>query len=166
MAEMKTTATPWWAVAFTVTALGGLTAAYLVLRNPTVVHHLSWHAELATALGPVTGILSLFAVVAALWSVELQRRAMAGQQHEIDRHMQLLEDQRTQFVRSADAHQALARSVAGASCGGTRAGQQDQPSLGKVPTPLGCDSASSGNRANSPRHGHCDLGLWRYGRVA
>lgn len=108
--DRKDTKAPWWAVMFGVVAVVGLTAVYFILRDPTLVHHLSWHAELATALGPVTGILSLFAVVAALWSVELQRRAMKGQQDEIDRHMRLLEEQREQFARSAGAQEALATS--------------------------------------------------------
>jgi len=76
----------------------------------------NWGA-LGSALGPIAAVFSAGAVFAALRSIELQRDALAGQQEElnkqqeqIQRHMSLLEDQREQFARSADAQERLVKS--------------------------------------------------------
>ena len=94
-------------MAFTATAFGGLASAYFILRTPNLVHHLAWHAELATALGPVTGVLSLFAVVAALWSVELQRRSLAGAKEDFATHMEQLQRTAIAQEKLADAQLQL-----------------------------------------------------------
>ncbi|HEY4102547.1 MAG TPA: hypothetical protein VGM44_01605 [Polyangiaceae bacterium] len=77
-----------------------------------------WGA-LGSALGPIAAVFSAGAVFAALRSIELQRAALSGQQAElakqqeqIDRHMKLLEEQREQFARSADAQVKLTESQA------------------------------------------------------
>jgi hypothetical protein len=107
MADIEKPSRGWfWVLAGCVAAGFAFYEWLLFTRWPVLT---TWGA-LGSALGPVAAVFSAAAVFAALRSIELQRQALAGQQREIDRHMTLLDDQRKEFVRSADAHQALSVS--------------------------------------------------------
>lgn len=104
-----------WFRVLAICLLGGFAFyEWLLFKRWAVLDH--WGA-LGSALGPIAALFSAGAVFAALRSIELQRAALAGQQEEltkqqaqIERHMKLLEEQREQFTRSADAQQDLTRS--------------------------------------------------------
>jgi hypothetical protein len=66
------------------------------------------HGALGSSFGPVSALFSLAALLAALWSMELQRRALRGQDMRLDEQQKILAAHRDQFVRSADAHNRLA----------------------------------------------------------
>jgi hypothetical protein len=103
---------PWWMVALAAVALGALLLAYFWLRTSP---HLEWHGLIGDALAPVGSLLSLFAVLAALWSVHVQRRELALQREELGLQRKELQDnraemkaQREQFERTAKAQESLA----------------------------------------------------------
>ncbi|MGC4088434.1 MAG: hypothetical protein QM756_11160 [Polyangiaceae bacterium] len=108
----SSTSAPRWLLWIGAVGAVVVSAWYAVLRIAHGGAHMPMadHGDLGSALGPVAALLSLATTLAALWSIELQRRTLAGQQQEIDRHMTLLEEQRAQFARSADAHENLVKS--------------------------------------------------------
>jgi hypothetical protein len=102
----------WW-----VFGLGGLGAlalliAYLRFRSGFAVGTLEAHAQLGDALGPVVAFLTLFTVVAALWSVQIQRVELALQRKELQSTRDEMVEQRKQFERTAKAQEDLANSQA------------------------------------------------------
>jgi hypothetical protein len=104
---------PWlWMV-----GVGGLAITavwYGGLRIAHGGHHMlmAEHGDLGSSFGPVSALFALSAVLAALWSMELQRRELRAQSKRLDEHQRLLEEQRAQFTRSADAHEKLAQAQA------------------------------------------------------
>lgn len=98
-----------------VAGLGGamtLAAAYWRFRTGFAVGTLEAHAALGNALAPVVAFLTLLAVVAALWSVQVQRTELALQRQELRETREEMVEQRKQFERTAVAQEALARSQA------------------------------------------------------
>src|SRR5664280_2098402 len=96
-------------------AVGGLVVTvfwYGSLRFSHGGYHMlmSEHGELGSSFGPLSALFSLATVLAALWSMELQRRELQAQSKRLDQQQALLEEQRTQFTRSADAHEMLAKA--------------------------------------------------------
>jgi hypothetical protein len=60
-----------------------LLITYLRFRNGFAVGSLADHANLGNALQPIVAFLTLLAVVAALWSVQVQRVELALQRKEL-----------------------------------------------------------------------------------
>ncbi len=95
--------------------VGGLIVTifwYAALRYSHGGNHMIMleHGELGNSFGPISALFSLATVLAALWSMELQRRELQAQSRRLDEQQALLEEQRTQFTRSADAHEMLAKA--------------------------------------------------------
>lgn len=87
-----------------------LSFAYYHFRTGFPVVTLEAHAAIGNALAPVVAFLTLFALVAALWSVQVQRADLALQRKEIRETRVEMAEQRAQLQRSADAQEALASS--------------------------------------------------------
>lgn len=98
---------PRWLLAAAAVSLAALGGAYAFLRSSRA---LEWHALIGDSLSPVAAILSVVAVLAALWSVHVQRQELALQREELRETREEMKAQREQFERTARAQEALARS--------------------------------------------------------
>jgi hypothetical protein len=96
-----------------VAGLGGavtLAGGYWRFRTGFAVGTLEAHAALGNALAPVVAFLTLLAVVAALWSVQVQRTELALQRRELQETREEMVEQRKQFERTAKAQEGLAEA--------------------------------------------------------
>lgn len=89
--------------------MAALGAAYAFLRSSKA---LEWHALIGDSLSPVAAILSVVAVLAALWSVHVQRQELALQREELRETRDEMKAQREQFEKTAAAQASLAASQA------------------------------------------------------
>jgi multidrug efflux pump subunit AcrA (membrane-fusion protein) len=87
-----------------------LGAVYLRFRTANSVGTLADHANVGNAMAPAVAFLTLLAVVAALWSVQIQRTELALQRKELQETRDEMIEQRKQFERTAHAQEALAES--------------------------------------------------------
>ena len=114
---------PWWIPALFCGGLIALGSAYVALV--TLAKDLPRHAHIGDALAPVTSFLSLFAVVAALWSVHVQRRELELQRRELGDNRKVMEKQMEQLRRSATAQRRLADAQLMAAEAACRVGMND-----------------------------------------
>lgn len=87
-----------------------LAAAYAVFRRYYPAATLTEHATFGNAVAPIAVFLSLFALVAALWSVQVQRAELALQRKELQETREEMVEQRKQFEKTAAAQEALVKS--------------------------------------------------------
>jgi uncharacterized membrane protein YqjE len=92
--------------------LAVLGSVYLHFRIANPVATLADHANLGNAMAPAVAFLTLLAVAAALWSVQIQRVELALQRQELRETREEMVEQRKQFERTAGAQEALAASQA------------------------------------------------------
>lgn len=108
----RTSLLPWIACA----AVAGFAATigwYLVLRDTFGKEFhlaLSDHAAIGNAVAPVGTLLSLGALLAALYAVELQRRDLQLQREEMRAQREVMKEQHAQFERTAAAQEKLANA--------------------------------------------------------
>jgi hypothetical protein len=99
---------PTWMWLFLFGGLAAFTGAYWGLAR--VAKHLEWHAYIGDALAPVAALLSLLAVVAALWSVHVQREELALQRKELEENREVMKAQAEEAKKAAEAQKRLADS--------------------------------------------------------
>lgn len=90
--------------------LGVLGVVYWRFRTANQIGTLADHANIGNAMAPAVAFLTLLAVVAALWSVQIQRTELALQRKELQETREEMKEQRKQFELTASAQQRLADS--------------------------------------------------------
>ncbi len=99
-----------WVVAAGAVGLLVLGLVYYRFRSLNHVWTLADHANLGSALAPAVAFLTLLAVIAALWSVQIQRTELALQRKELQSTRAEMVEQRKQFEATATAQKRLADS--------------------------------------------------------
>jgi len=97
----------WFAVAAIAVVLVGVGFYVRRLWVQWPLDGLEW-AELGDAIAPFTGLVTAFALFAALWSVHLQRRDLQATIDEMREQRRVSEAQHTQMERTAKAQEDLA----------------------------------------------------------